>query len=360
MTRRIARRVVAPVVVLSLAAAAGGATLVLTRDDDSVAESETTTTALTTAEVTRRDLVISESYDGTLGFGDSKEIASSRSGIVTGLADVGDEIAPGGWLFAIDAEPTVVLLGSTPAFREMNVDSRDGADVLQLEAALVELGYGADLTADTIYDDDTADAVERWESDLGREEPDGTVELGDVVFVARALRVNAIAAEVGSRVQSDTTIVTVTSTDKVVTIDLAVSEADDIEASTAVAVTLPGDVASTGVIVAIATEATASDDTGPGGGEPTIAVTVRLDEPDLVVDLDSGSVDVEIERERVDNALTVPVAALLALAEGGYAVEVTRNEGTLLIGVTVGTYSDGWVEVASADLAAGDLVVVPA
>jgi hypothetical protein len=51
----------------------------------------------------------------------------------------------------------------------------------------------------------------------------------------------------------------------------------------------------------------------------------------------------------------VPVQALLALAEGGYALE---TEGGDLIGVETGAFADGFVEVAGQGLAEGLEVVV--
>jgi predicted ribosome-associated RNA-binding protein Tma20 len=57
--------------------------------------------------------------------------------------------------------------------------------------------------------------------------------------------------------------------------------------------------------------------------------------------------------------LAIPVAALLALAEGGYAVELVDNGSTHLVGVETGLFADGLVEVKGNGLSAGDLVVVP-
>jgi hypothetical protein len=58
--------------------------------------------------------------------------------------------------------------------------------------------------------------------------------------------------------------------------------------------------------------------------------------------------------------LTVPVDALLALREGGYAIEMVAADGTTyLTAVEVGLFDDDGVEV-SGDFSAGDTVVVPA
>jgi hypothetical protein len=59
----------------------------------------------------------------------------------------------------------------------------------------------------------------------------------------------------------------------------------------------------------------------------------------------------------------VPVAALLALARGGYAVEqVTPRGGHHLVPVRPGMFDDaaGLVQVSGPGLAAGQRVVVPA
>ena len=64
--------------------------------------------------------------------------------------------------------------------------------------------------------------------------------------------------------------------------------------------------------------------------------------------------------EEVRGATVVPVRALLALAEGGFAVEkVIDGEQTRLIGVELGAFDDGMVEIVSGAIAPGDDVVVP-
>ena len=50
--------------------------------------------------------------------------------------------------------------------------------------------------------------------------------------------------------------------------------------------------------------------------------------------------------------------ALVALAEGGYAVEVTGPDGNRdYRAVSIGEFADGWVEITG-DLSEGDEVVV--
>ena len=85
-----------------------------------------------------------------------------------------------------------------------------------------------------------------------------------------------------------------------------------------------------------------------------------LDDPESAQGLDQAPVDVEVVSDRADDVLAVPVTALLALAEGGYAVEVVTDDGsTVLVAVDPGLFADGFVEVTSDSLQAGMEVVVP-
>ena len=71
---------------------------------------------------------------------------------------------------------------------------------------------------------------------------------------------------------------------------------------------------------------------------------------------DQAPVQVGITTARVPNALTVPVNALLARSNGGYAVEVVGASGTNhLVPVSLGLFDDaeGLVQVAGSRLAAG-------
>ena len=68
--------------------------------------------------------------------------------------------------------------------------------------------------------------------------------------------------------------------------------------------------------------------------------------------------------------LYVPVNALLALAEGGYAVEIYNGDPenqifkgesgieTAYVGVEIGVFTDGFVEIIG-NIKEGQLVVVP-
>lgn len=118
------------------------------------------------------------------------------------------------------------------------------------------------------------------------------------------------------------------------------------------AVELPEGRRVAGTISGLGTVATETED-----GSVSVAMAVTLADP-ASVELDVTPVDVHLERAAARGVLAVPVAALLALAEGGYAVERVDGSATELVGVGLGTIADGFVEIIG-EVAAGDRVVVP-
>ena len=97
---------------------------------------------------------------------------------------------------------------------------------------------------------------------------------------------------------------------------------------------------------------------GDRRGEDFVEVSIFLDDPSLGESFHGYPVDVEIVTEEAVGVLAVPVKGLVALSEGGYAVEVERDGELTLVGVDTGMYADGLVEVRG-DISAGDRVVVP-
>ena len=62
-------------------------------------------------------------------------------------------------------------------------------------------------------------------------------------------------------------------------------------------------------------------------GAATIPVYISLDEPEKARGLDKAPVQAEITTKGVENALSVPVTAIVGKSGGGYAVEVVRATG---------------------------------
>lgn len=100
-------------------------------------------------------------------------------------------------------------------------------------------------------------------------------------------------------------------------------------------------------------------------GPPSFEVLVEIDDPTAAAGLaelpDETSVDVIFISDAVDDVMAIPVSALVALLEGGYAVEVdTAIGGPRLVAVEIGFFgSNNMIAVTSDALQPGDQVVVP-
>ena len=276
---------------------------------------------------------------------------------VDGVVDLGEVIFVGGPLdvVSVDVEVGDVLSDGRIVLTYSGDVPMTGDDVLQLEQNLSALGYDADggLTVDGVFDENTTAAIEAWQADLGAE-VDGVVELGDVVFVAEAIRVSDQLATPGTAVNPGAGVLAVSSADKVVTLLLSAENQDLVEDGDPVVVELPD-----GTDVAATVTEVASVATVNAQGNAVFEVTIVLDDGEAAAGLDEAPVDVEIVTDSVENVLAVPVTALLALSEGGYAVEVQSASGTRLVAVDPGFFADGLVEVDADGLSVGDQVVVP-
>jgi peptidoglycan hydrolase-like protein with peptidoglycan-binding domain len=316
--------------------------------------------ATTTAAVTRRDLRATEAVDGTLGYGETRLLANQRQGTVTALPEEGSVVTRGRSLYRVDGKPVPLLYGRLPAWRALSVGVDDGPDVRQLEQNLVALGYDPDraVTVDDHFTWATRAAVRRWQEALGLEET-GSVQPGDAVWQPGPVRVASRKLAVGDSARPGSPVLEVTDTTRQVTIDLDASRQPYVHAGDRVDLELPGGRTTTGRVASVGKVATVPAGDGTGEGDPTVELVVSLDHPKATGRLDQAPVDASITTEVRKGVLAVPVSALLALAEGGYAVEVERDGRRQLVGVETGLFADGQVEVEGQGLRAGDRVVVP-
>jgi multidrug efflux pump subunit AcrA (membrane-fusion protein) len=289
----------------------------------------------------------------------AKDKLDQLRGTVTALPDEGSVVERGEALYELDGQPSGILMyGDRPAWRELAI-GLEGEDVRQLQGNLLELGLGGDaLTASGTFDEATLAAVKAWQASLGTPET-GVIELGEIVFLPGAVRVAGHSVSTGDTVTAGLEVLTATSTDRVVTVDLAADEQALVTPGDEVEIDLPDGTRATGTVATIGTVATAA---GDGQGSPTVEVTIVLDDPAASGTVDQAPVDVLITTLSREDVLAVPVNALLALLEGGYAVEVVAADGTTsLVGVETGLFQDGWVEieVPAGGLSEGDQVVVP-
>lgn len=322
------------------------------RDEDN----ERRTRPSSTANVERRDLVETETLDGTLGFVDQRPLMAGLNGTLTAVPDEGTRIRRGGTLYEIDGRPVRLLSGNIPQWRSFESGMDDGRDVRQLERNLVALGYDpdGDIDVDEQFDKATEAAIKRWEDDLGLTE-DGTIEMGEVVFLPGARRVGEVEADIGTGGMPETEIMTTSSWARAVTIELDPARRDLVRRGKKVDVEMPDGSATKGRVASVGKVAQVPD--SDSNDDPYVEVVVRL--PSDATGLEGAPVDVTVVQKRTKDALAVPAAALLALAEGGYALEVVSESGeSMLVPVETGTFADGWVEV-DGDIAEGAEVVMP-
>jgi peptidoglycan hydrolase-like protein with peptidoglycan-binding domain len=311
-----------------------------------------------TATVKRATLVDEETFDGTLGYGTAVSVSGGR-GTVTGLPAVGSIVERGGALFEVDGRNVPLLYGKRPQWRTLAEGMGDGLDVKQLEENLVALGHAtkAQVGVDQTFNAATTAAVKRFQAAHGLEQ-DGVLDIGEVVFLDGAVRIAEHAAAIGSPAGGP--VVKASSASKVITFDLEAGRQDLLAVGDTVDLELPGGQRVPGKVTSIASVAQAADNGMGLGGDPTVEVVVTPDDPGTTGGLDGAPVDIHIERDKVTDALAVPVNALLALAEGGYAVEVVGPSGNrALTAVETGMFADGLVEVRGDGIAAGTSVVVP-
>ena len=310
---------------------------------------------LVTRTLTRGDLIESETLEGRLRYQDGAVVYGAAGGVVTWLPDEGITVERGGSLLELNGAPVVLFYGERPAWRPLAEGIDDGSDVEQLEANLVELGYDPDeeLTVDQEYTEVTASIVEDWQADLGLEET-GVVDVGRVIFEKGAVRISRLLTEVGATVAPGVPIIETSGAEREIVVMLAIDQRDLVDEGDPVVVVLPDDTETPGTITSISNIATVD----PAAGGQVVEMTVAFDRPGDAADFEQAVVDVEVVSEQVLDALLAPVEAVLALAEGGYAVEVVDGHTTRLVGVELGKFAEGLVEIVG-DLQEGDLVAVP-
>ncbi|GII81458.1 peptidoglycan-binding protein [Sphaerisporangium rufum] len=311
-----------------------------------------------TATVTRRTLSDTTTADGVLGHGPATTATSRLPGTLTHLPGTGAEITRGRALYSVDGDPVTLMYGSTPAYRTL-APGAEGADVRQLERNLRALGYDG-FTVDGEYTYGTATAVREWQADRKMAET-GTVPLGRVVFASGPVRIDALHAEEGGPTAPGQRVLSYTGVTTAVTVDLEVSDARLAARGAAVTVTLPDGKEVAGRV----TESATVIEQAQGEQEPATKVEVTVGFPGRAARRAAGAyalaaVDVTFTAGRREGVLAVPVAALLALREGGFGVEVVQGGTSRYVPVRTGLFADGLVEISGAGIAEGTAVGVPA
>ncbi|WP_266386626.1 peptidoglycan-binding protein [Streptomyces canus] len=357
-----------------------------------------------TVPVTRTTLTERTTVDGQLGYGTEIPLPVKATGTVTWLPAEGTTVQRGRTLLRVDDRPVVLMYGALPMYRELGLtagtqqetgtegDTQDtgeqgggtdetsgapapsgsptpagagagpggaggtlrGMDVLQFESNLAALGYTG-FTVDEEFTDLTARAVKRWQKALGLPQT-GTVGIGDVVYSAGQVRIGHAGVRLGSPATDD--VLTYTGTSRKVVVNASAAEDSWAVRGAAVTIGLPDGKSVKGEVASVGKSATAPEGEGGEGGSaaPTVPVTITIEDQKSVGRLESAPVTVEyVGRERAD-VLTVPVAALVALAEGGHGLETADGR---FVAVRTGLFADGRVEVSGSAVREGMNVRIP-
>ncbi len=273
------------------------------------------------------------------------------------------------------ADTAFLFYGDGAAWRSMSIDTTPGPDIQWLETNLVALGYG-DLELDEVFDSDTADAVVAWQTDVGVTAT-GEVPLGQVVFIAGPAPVSALTVSRGDSVNEGAVLYELTAVELVsstvgpdgvqdrtvtaqrVTARLDLVDQDLLALGTPVTIELPDDTEVAGEVIelgAVPVIVSATEQSGESSYLDVVIAPLESVDPNWT----GATVQVRFATEIAQGVLSVPVSALLALQEGGYAVEIVQSDGSVrLVGVGTGLFADGFVEVSGNGLAPDLEVVIP-
>ncbi|MGW6407818.1 hypothetical protein ACWF95_11660 [Streptomyces vinaceus] len=404
------RRVAVAAAVVS-ALAAGGVVVALAAPGDGTHAAAGDPAEVRTASVTQTDLSTALTKSGTLGYGTPWTVKGPAGGRVTLLPASGATVQRGQQLYRVNDRPATVFYGATPLFRRLDTPGTVGRDVRMVADNLRALGHdiGAQPTVGTLVTPSPAApapapvasassaaptgaptgaadpkggkgqqdpvppaapqgptrvregdavltpsliaAVERWQQSTGAT-ASGVLDVGDVVVTPGPVRVGDLKARPGDDSAGD--LLSLTGTEKVVTVPVTAQDSASFQKGQTVTVTLPDGSTAPGKISAVSTVIQGADDAEGGNAAPKRTVTVQLDEASKADRIDAAPVQVQFTGRTEQGVLAVPVGALVALSEGGYALQTPDGR---LIKVTTGLFAKGLVKVGGDGVTAGLKVV---
>jgi peptidoglycan hydrolase-like protein with peptidoglycan-binding domain len=327
---------------VTLAAAIGGAVAAVAIRGGAPATAAPAPPPASTATVTRTNLTETVLTGGTLGYAPARPIVNRVAGVYTWLPATGSILTPGRALYRVDNLPVVLMSGTMPAWRPFALGMTSGSDVRQLQANLIAEGYATGLLTapDGRFGLLTADAVERWQTANGYPAT-GEIALGQIVFLPSPVRVGSPATAVGLDASPGQAPYAATTSQRTVTVALN-PNLPPVQAGEAVTIVLPSSATTPGRVAAV----------GP------TQLTVAPDQPAATGTGTGVTVQVSLATQSAQGVLAVPVSALLALAGGGYGLEVAGPSGAPhLVGVTTGIFAGGQVQVNGPGIAPGTRVV---
>lgn len=143
----------------------------------------------------------------------------------------------------------------------------------------------------------------------------------------------------------DTPVMTTTSTNLVVSVNVSAGGQSVTRVGARVPVVMPSGATVHGRVVKIG-EATSA------GGNSTVPITIRLDRHENGRNLDQATVSVRFVEKTARHVLSVPITSLLARPGGRYAVQEAKAPHKLFE-VTLGVFATGYVQISGAGLRPG-------
>jgi hypothetical protein len=331
-----------------------------------------------TATVVRTNLTTSVLTEGTLGYEPTSPVVNQMSGTYTSVPAPGTTIEAGQTLYRVDNQPVVLMSGTTPAWRTFAAGMPNGPDVAELEANLITLGYARGLfsVAGERFSSLTAAAISRWQ--VGNGYPStGQLSLGEVIFESGPVLVGATDVAPGQAAAPGDQPYQVTTTTRIVSVPLSAS-LPPVSLGETVSIVLASGATTPGRVSAVApaftggtgsgasnSQSTSNGSSGTSGSSDSAAssastvATVTPNDPAATGTGSGTAVQVSLTSQSVANVLAVPIPALLALAGGGYGLEVITPSGHHeLVGVTTGTFTGSQVQVFGPGIKAGVKVAV--
>lgn len=330
--------------VLAISAAIGVSAL----QTPAASPSSSSASTMSDSVLTRRgDLQQEQSVTGTLGYGAATARTSRGSGTITSLPAVASTVRRGEPLWRVNNAPVVLLYGSIPLYRTLDVKdgTQAGPDVDLVAANLHQLGFWHGSTRRATYSRYLAAAVTSWQRSL-HEPATGVLRPGDAVVAVSAVRIAEVTGHVGD--QAVGPMLSTTSTRRSITLKLTAPLAQSLKPAQPVTVTLPD-----GTTVDAAVSTIGSTAEGADGAPATVSIALRTQNTTAVAASALGPVTAGIVTASRHDVVQVPVGALLALAGGGYALQ---RPDLSLLRVQVGMVAAGMAEVSG--VAAGVRVLV--
>ena len=359
------RWVLAAAAVVLIAAVAIGVVVVTSGDGKATPAAQAS--AVNTATVDRGTLSDMVSQYGILSYrarsdGSPYAVINRAGGTYTELPSAGDKVDCGAVIYRVNNQPVLLLCGPVPAYRSLS-EGDSGLDVAALNANLVHLGYATREQLDPPSHDfssATAAALKKLQSKLG-EDQTGSLDLGRAVFLPESMRIARVTAELGGPAQPGMQVAQATSDTLEVEVNLDPSQQSEVKKGDRARITLPDNTSVAGKVDRLGRVAQTQTAQDPNAGA-TIPAYISLDHPQQAHALDQAPVQVAITTKGVENALSVPVTAVIGRSGGGFAVEVVGTNGRRdLVTVKLGLFdtAGGRVQVIDGDLHEGEQVVVP-